>query len=562
MRTILIARRIGVLLAAAGLLAATGSAASSASSEKTALTDREKAIHVLNRLGFGPRPGDVDRVLGMGVAAYIDRQLSPDRIADPATDASLRRLPTLEYTDSQLFDRFERPLREAQRERRRDMAMSGKKGASVQDEAEKIRRMIPPENQPRRVLEELSEARILRAALSERQLNEVLVDFWMNHFNVFAGKGLDRVFITSFETGVIRPRIWGKFEDLLMATAMSPAMLFYLDNAQSVADEAHRPSRPIPFRRALFGRFPNANRAPGGLNENYARELMELHTLGVDGGYTQKDVTELARVLTGWSIVQPEQGTGFIFRAPLHDIGSKTVLGVVFPPGGGFEEGEQMIRILANHPATARHIAFKLCQRFVADDPPKELVDRVARRFLATGGDLRETVKAVVTSPEFFEPRYYRAKVKSPFEYVISAVRAVGGVADDALPIARQVAQMGEPLYLCQPPTGYSDTAEAWVNTGALVARLNFALQLAANRLPGTWADTGKLIPAETAADPKKAVDALSCALVGSELSVETRATLQKRIDCPPNDAPAAVAATQVPLIAGLILGSPEFQRQ
>jgi uncharacterized protein (DUF1800 family) len=321
------------------------------------------------------------------------------------------------------------------------------------------------------------------------------------------------------------------FEDLLMATAKSPAMLFYLDNAQSVADEAHRAPRPLPRRRglmALLGMGPAARpNPPAGLNENYARELMELHTLGVDGGYTQKDVTELARVFTGWSIERPEQGPAFIFRAPLHDVDAKKVLGISFPPGGGVEEG----------------------------DPPKKLVDRVAKTFLQTGGDLRETVRAVVLSPEFFDGRYYRAKVKSPFEYVASAVRALGGASDNTLPIARQLGQMGEPLYLCQPPTGYSENDESWVNTGALVARMNFALQLAANRLPGTWTDVASLIPAGGAKDVGKAVDALSCALVDNELSPETKSSLEKRIE-------ASNGAATAPLVAGLILGSPEFQRQ
>jgi uncharacterized protein (DUF1800 family) len=289
---------------------------------------------------------------------------------------------------------------------------------------------------------------------------------------------------------------------------------------------------------------------------------MELHTLGVDGGYTQKDVTELARVLTGWSIGRPEQGAGFVFRAPLHDIGTKTVLGTPFLPGGGMEEGERMIRILARHPSTARHIAFKLCRRFVADDPPKALVDRVAKRFLETGGDLRETVRAIVTSEEFFDPQYYRAKVKSPFEYVVSALRAVGAAPEDALPIARQLAQMGEPLYLCQPPTGYSDTAEAWVSTGALVARLNFALQLAANKVPGTLADLPGMIGRDDAADPGRSVDAVSCALLGGELSAATRATIERGIESLAPSLEDPSASTQLPMIVGLILGSPEFQRQ
>jgi uncharacterized protein (DUF1800 family) len=562
-----------LLVAAALPLGAIGLAAASASNEKPPMTAGEQALHVLNRLGFGPRPGDVDRVLAMGITVYIDQQLDPAGISDDATAAAVRRFPTLAMTTAELVEKFERPLREARRQRRMELAgqddsmASGRtEGADLADELERIRLRIPPENRPRRVIEELTAARIVRAAQSERQLNEVLVDFWMNHFNVFAGKGLDRVFTTSFERDVIRPRIWGRFEDLLLATAKSPAMLVYLDNAQSTADEAHRPSRPIPQGRALFGRglfaMGNAGGPPkkgpaGGLNENYARELMELHTLGVDGGYTQEDVTELARLLTGWSIVRPEQGVGFVFRAPLHDAGLKTVLGNVFPAGGGIEEGERVIGILARHPSTARHIAFQLCRLLVADVPPAALVDRVAKTFLATDGDLRSTVRSILTSPEFFDPRYYRAKVKSPFEYVVSAVRAVGAEPEAALPLARQLAQMGEPLYLCQPPTGYSDTAEAWVNTGALVARLNFALQLAAGRLPGTQTDLRRLISPEDAADSKKSVDALACAFLGGDLSAETRRTVGQRLEGGPSSEDSRLA-----MIAGLILGSPEFQRQ
>jgi uncharacterized protein (DUF1800 family) len=283
----------------------------------------------------------------------------------------------------------------------------------------------------------------------------------------------------------------------------------------------------------------NANR--GGLNENYAREIMELHTLGVDGGYTQKDVTELARVLTGWTI---DQRTGvFIFRPQLHDAGSKTVLGVRFASGGGMEEGERMIHILAHRPATAHRIASKLCQRLVSDDPPPALVDRVTKKFLDTDGDLRQTVKAVIDSPEFWDPKFYRAKVKSPFEYVISAVRAVNGTIDDPMPIARSLQQIGEPLYGAQPPTGYSDKADAWVNTGALLNRLNFALALAANKLPGLHSDVVSLVPSAS-------VDALAVALTGGNLTDETRNTIKER------------NSAEMPLIAGLILGSPEFQRR
>jgi uncharacterized protein (DUF1800 family) len=307
-------------------------------------------------------------------------------------------------------------------------------------------------------------------------------------------------------------------------------MLFYLDNARSVAAPENRPQRAQRFME----RMAPERAKQGGLNENYAREIMELHTLGVDGGYTQKDVTELARVFTGWTIARPQEGDArFIFRPGLHDAGAKTVLGIHFPAGGGMEEGERMIRVLAHHPATAHHIAYQLCQRLVADDPPKALVDRVAKRFLDTDGDLRQTVKAVIDSPEFWDPRSYDAKVKSPFEYVASAVRAIGGRLDDPTPLARSLQQMGEPLYGAQPPTGYSNKASAWVNTGALLARLNFALALAANKMPGVRVDTTKL----------GTID------IGVELTAETRKTIEERH--------ADVVTT-----AGLILGSPEFQRQ
>ena len=573
----LLAPLLAALVAGGGFSSAL--AAGSAGRAPAPLTSREKALHALNRLAFGPRPGDVDRVVAMGVSAWIEAQLTPETIPDPAVAARLADYPTLAMSQGEIFDTFERPLQEARRQRRLAAADSpggtGDAGATAGAAAEEeMRNGIPPEKRPRRVIEELSAARVLRAAYSERQANEVLVDFWMNHFNVYAAKGLDRVLVTSFERDVVRPRIWGRFEDLLLATAKSPAMLFYLDNAQSVADPEHRP--PPPARARFFGgpRFgrmqrmesappENPNATKGGLNENYARELMELHTLGVDGGYTQKDVTELARVLTGWSIDRNE-GPGFVFRARVHDAFAKTVLGHVFRAGGGIEEGETMIRILAHHPATARHIAFQLCQRLVADEPPPALVERVARKFLAADGDLRQTVHAIVESPEFFDSRYFRAKVKSPLEYVVSAIRAAGGETNARQPVLQEIAQMGEPLYLCQPPTGYSDAAAAWVNTGALVARLNFALALAANRLRGTEVDFAPLVSPEDAADAKKSVAALSKALFGGELSPATRKSIEKRLENrgAPADDVSPSPNMQLPMIAGLILGSPEFQRQ
>lgn len=495
------------------------------------LTPRQKALHALNRLGFGPRPGDVEKVMQMGVDKWIDQQLHPERIADAAVDARLRQLPTMQMSNADILKKYYAPVLMARKEAKANS------GADNQQEMRReLMKDIPYDQRPQRVMEDLLSQRIIRAAESDRQLNEVMVDFWMNHFNVFAGKGLDRFLLTSYERDTIRPHIWGRFEDLLRATAKSPAMLFYLDNARSVAAPENRPQRV-----ARFGRFrampaqQNAKQKQGGLNENYAREIMELHTLGVDGGYTQKDVTELARVFTGWTITRPQDRQGeaaeFMFRPQLHDIGSKTVLGVHFRPGGGMEEGEQMIHFLAHQPATAHHIALQLCQRLVSDEPPPALVDRVAKRFLATDGDLRETVKAVVTSPEFWSPATYRAKVKTPFEYVISATRALGMHVDQPAQVARALQQIGEPLYGSQPPTGYSDKAEAWMNTGALLNRMNFAVDLA-KRAP---------------LDPNATVASLAVTLAGDEIS---GATCDKIKEKDPH------------LIAGLILGSPEFQRQ
>ena len=529
------------------------------------LTDRERTMHALNRLAFGPRPGEVDRITRLGVDAWIDQQLHPERIPDRALDARLAGMATLQLSNADLLTRFYAPVVEARKEAKNE---AGKDGGAV-DKKELRREFmkdVPPEQRPQRVMEELQSQRLLRAALSERQLNEVMVDFWMNHFNVFSGKGIDRFLLTSYERDTVRPHIWGHFEDLLMATAKSPAMLFYLDNARSVAAPENRPVRMQRYGRGRFfapAMQQNANR--GGLNENYAREIMELHTLGVNGGYSQKDVTELARVLTGWSITGRRdggEGAAFVFRPQLHDAGPKSVLGVRFGPGGGMEEGERMIHILAHQPATAHHIAFQLCQRLVADDPPNALVDRVARTFLTTDGDLRQTVKAVIDSPEFWAPASYRSKVKSPFEYVISAVRAVDAQIDNPLPIARALQQIGEPLYGAQPPTGYSDKADVWVNTGALMNRLNFALSLASNKLPGVHDDIAGLVPAEDAVEAQRSVDALAVALVGGELTAETRGTIASRI----SNQGATVANpwdnTQLPTVAGLILGSPEFQRQ
>ena len=437
-----------------------------------------RIVHVLNRLGYGPRPGDVESVRRMGgVEAWIRRQLDPARIDDSRAEARVASLATATLPTAELRKGYEVP-REARREIQKRRAEMGENPSP--DDARRARRELvrkyagEMKGSPRQVVDELQQAKVLRAVYSERQLDEVLVDFWMNHFNVYANKGPERFLVGAYEREVIRPHAWGRFEDLLAATAKSPAMLFYLDNWLSSDPDAPSFAR----RRAR------------GLNENYAREIMELHTLGVDGGYTQKDVTEVARAFTGWTIAGLRNGEPrFTFNRRMHDGGDKTILGRRIHEGG-IEEGEQVIHMLATHPRTARFISYKLARRFVADEPPAALVDRAAETFRRKGGDIRAVVTTIVTSPEFFAPAARAAKIKTPLEFVASAVRASGAEVTSARELARRIALMGMPLYQQQPPTGYKDTADAWVSTSGLLARINFAADLAAARVPGVSADT------------------------------------------------------------------------
>jgi uncharacterized protein (DUF1800 family) len=391
--------------------------------------------------------------------------------------------------------------------------------------------MSGAERGERRVFAELSQQKLLRAIYSERQLEEVMVDFWFNHFNVFGGKGPTRLYLTEYERDVIRLHALGRFRDLLGATAKSPAMLLYLDNWQSAApvSSGGRFPGPAAVRRGQpdVPRRPMQNRRRG-INENYARELMELHTLGVDGGYTQADVQEVARAFTGWTIVQPRAGGGFRFEPRMHDGGEKVVLGHRIRAGGGMDDGERVLDLLARHPSTARLVASKLARRFVADEPPAALVMRAAARFTATNGDIREVVRTIVTSPEFFAPATHRAKVKTPLEFVASAVRAAGVDLRNPMPAVQALREMGMPPYMCEPPTGYADEAAAWVNTGALLTRMNFAVGLTR----GTGASAESIVERVLAGD----------------LSDATRSTIAR-------------AATPAQKVA-LVLGSPEFQRR
>jgi uncharacterized protein (DUF1800 family) len=421
--------------------------------------------------------------------------------------------------------------------------------------------------QPQAVLGELAEAKLLRAIYSNRQLDEVMTDFWFNHFNIFIGKGPDRYMVSAYERDVIRPHALGKFKDILEATAKSPAMLFYLDNWQSVGPNSEL-ALYGPQRGGRRGRFarprPKAKNRPSGLNENYAREIMELHTLGVDGGYTQKDVTELAKVLTGWSIEKPQLGGGFKFNERAHEPGNKYVLGRKISEHGE-KEGEEMLDVLAHHPSTAKFISRKLAMRFVSDNPPPALVDRMADTFLKKDGDIREVLRTMFQSPELWAADAYRAKMKTPFEFVASAARASGADIQNALPLVNTLNRMGMPLYAMQPPTGYSMKAEAWVNSSALLNRMNFALQLASGKLPGTSLDPQALIPGPAPADPQAALAALEQSILAGDVSSQTHAVMQKQLGDPQISQRRLDDADKKPnygAIAGLIMGSPEFQRR
>jgi uncharacterized protein (DUF1800 family) len=611
----------------------------------TELSADEAILHALNRLAYGPRPGDVERVRQMGLAKWIDQQLNPNSIDDKALEARLQDYPTLKLSTAKLIDEYPQPkpaekqaekqaqARAQQEQRRADVAaaviekdMQTTQGQPANSEVPAatsvsapqtpsdnpnapapmkqqvqgnaatngaVRRDVlgggDPNNVPRaiaddskrpqRIVAELGMAKITRAIYSERQLQQVMDDFWFNHFNVFAAKGEDRYYLTSYERDVIQPHVFGKFKDLVTATAKSPAMLFYLDNFLSAdprAAERQAMQRAVR-QQARHGRFggpwpsrppansqQNAKKNERGLNENYGRELMELHTLGVDGGYTQKDVTEVARCFTGWTIDKPRQYADFKFDDRLHDPDPKIVLGKKIH-AGGMKDGEQVIELLAHHPSTARFISTKLARRFVSDNPPPALVSRMAQTFQSSDGDIRAVLKTMIWSPEFWSRESYHAKIKTPFELVVSAVRALGTDVDTPMPLVQWVGRIGEPLYQCQPPTGYSDKADAWVNTGALLNRLNYSLALAGNKMRGARTDVASLLGVDSSADPKTALDRAVQVFLGGQVGPTTVETLEKQLDNPQVlQAKLDDAHKQVDLgvVAGLVLGAPEFQRR
>jgi uncharacterized protein (DUF1800 family) len=490
------------------------------------LSEEQRALHVLNRLGYGPRPGDVEHVVAIGIDHYIELQLNPEKIRLP--NELLDRLDTLTSQDMSTGDLLAEYV-------------AANKAAKDGDEVAKDKR----KETFKLIAEQTAEARLARAINSPAQLEEVMVDFWFNHFNVFEGKGQDRAYISSYERDAIRPYALGHFRDMLGATAKHPAMLFYLDNWLSVAPGFQAPGG---------GKNANANQQVNGLNENYAREVMELHTLGVDGGYTQRDVTELARMLTGWTFDPREMvkgGATFRFAPRRHDNGDKDWLGKHIGPRGQ-AEGEWALDILAAHPATAHHISYQLAQYFVSDVPPPALVDKLAKRFLDTQGDIREVLRTLFASPEFWNSAQQGSKFKTPYQYVVSSARATGMTVANIRPLLGILRQLGMPLYGCQTPDGYKNTEDAWLNPDALTRRINFATALASGKLPITRNpddDTGMAVSKEQAVKVAQvqAVDAqLLLTTLGTSISTRTRETIEKN---PPA------------LQAAMVLGSPDFMR-
>lgn len=680
-------RRVTGFALVAALISTSGLIAADKHKKKTAtgmpqMDDSKRALHALNRLTFGARPGEAERVASMGVDKWFEQQLHPEKIDDHALDARLAGFRTLNMDAKTMFQTFPPPQvakmvekgrvsvprdpekravyeammakYDAKQEKKQDAAnqnaqanANGQANNNGNDQADQdaikrqrqqerrearqaeaptidrlnsespdkryqdILRMSPEErtrvlqalnpeerqawmsdftpqqkeevqalqNPQGVVVGELQQAKILRAAYSERQLEEVMTDFWFNHLNVFIGKNLDRYYVTQYEQQTIRPRALGKFKDLLIATAKSPAMLLYLDNAESIgphsmAAEGQVRRANYRMRRGPFG-IPETvpvqrpqnqqqqKKRAAGLNENYGRELMELHTLGVDGGYTQKDVTEAAKVLTGWTVKQPRDGGSFDFEERRHEPGEKVVLGHKFKENGE-KEGLDLLEMLAHHPSTAHFISKKLAIRFVSDDPPESLVRKMADTFLKSDGDIREVLRTMFYAPEFWSPEAYRAKIKTPLEFVISAIRSTGAEVDNAMPLVQTMNRMGMPLYQMQPPTGYSAKNDAWQSTSALLNRINFALALGSNKLPGVKVDTNTMLGSAEPPDAQATVAALEHSLLAGDVSDKTHATIMKQIDGSQVNGGGTAEQRQpnAGMIAALILGSPEFQKR
>jgi len=544
------------------LVAATASAQSTTPRvDHRELAADQQIIQALNRLTFGPRPGDVQKIRAMGLDKWVDLQLHPEKIDDSSLDQFVKRYDILNQDQNEILGQYAQALQQRRMVRR-------ERADSVQITAEERAMQQKLGQQRRQFMSQLMSERVARAVGSNRQLEEVMTDFWLNHFNVYAAKGApEPYYLVEYERDVIRPNALGKFRDLLGAVAKSPAMLFYLDNARSMADSTRprlvaegqegRARADAAARIAALGarrgrRIQSLGGAVSGgqrqmdpaqqqemlqrlqqqrnqgLNENYGRELLELHTLGVDGGYTQQDVINVARALTGWTIRPPQMGGGFIFRPGVHDAGEKLVLGHKLPANRGIQDGEDVLDIVSQSPATARFIATKLARRFISDNPPQAVINDGAATFTRTNGDIREVVRTIITSNEFYSQQAFRSKVKSPFEVVVSAMRALNAQPDSTPRTAGAIAYLGEPLFGHQAPNGYPETGDAWMNTGAILNRINFGMAVAANRLPGVSFASLPAIDSLRDAPRSAQVDAVVSILLSGSASPDTRAVLMK----------------------------------
>ena len=571
----------------------------------TELTEDEAILHAMNRLAYGPRPTDVEEVRQLGLEKWIEQQLHPEAINDADLNQRLQRYPSITMSSKRLLEEFPRPDQNAkqqgltkeqakdqyeQRQKAKQQEAESQVIVTGNDNLDKAQQQLAKLQGPNRIIAELSMAKVDRAVYSNRQLQAVMEDFWFNHFNVFANKGDDKWLLTAYERDTIRPHAMGKFQDLLLATAKSPAMLFFLDNYLSADPAAVARQEALKnFRHARYqggfagGSMPTPGTFPGpatsgpppannaapkkpdrGLNENYGREVMELHTIGVDAGYTQQDVIQMAECLTGWTIHEPRKDPEFFFDEKIHGEGKKVVMGRTFNYGGE-KDGEEALKMLAAKPATAKFISNELAHHFVSDIPPPSLIDRMAKSFTSSNGDIRIVLRTMIYSPEFWSKDAYRAKVKTPFELVASTARALNSEVTITLPLSQWVGRMGEPLYLCQPPTGYSDKAETWVNTGALLNRLNFALAFAGDKMGGATVDLNNMLGEEAAKDPNATLARSIQVFLDGQISPSTQATLEARLKDPQIlqarlDDP--VKQVNEGLIVGLVLGTPEFQRR
>lgn len=658
--------RIFALMVLAGLVVPTTApiTAMAASESKKALTEDQRIIHILNRTGFGARPGDVERVKQIGIKKYLEQQLDPSTISDATAEQKVAGLEVFKMDTAEVFAKYPNPgalLRQLEGDRGRQAAQANAapEAAPTADEQRERRQKLQEyyrkyDLKPAaQLMPQITSNRVLRAVYSEKQLQEVMVDFWQNHFNVFSGKAAVRWYIPSYERDVLRKNALGNFKDLVVGTAQHPAMLFFLDNFESVSPTTQQNNRGnnrlqqaikngnlTPRMREQMKQRQNLTdaeldrrieqakrqmqqaeqRPRRGLNENYARELMELHTLGVDGGYAQKDIAEVARAFSGWTIndargyrrsaagmiegteaqrlarIQRQAGVPddlksgeFYFNERWHDKGTKTVLGQKIE-NGGINDGLKVIDILVSHPSTAKFIARKLAVKFVSDSPSEAFVERIAKAFTNSKGDIKTTLRAIFTDNEFYAPENYRAKIKTPFELAVSSVRAIGGNTNSNPAFIAMLNKLGEVPYGYQAPTGYPDTAENWVNTGALLERLNFAVAVASNRIPGTRVDLKPF----AGADRNTVLDKAIGQILDGDVSASTMASLKKQLDkllpeveagVIDNDEPSEMTMQprragggrngqgnarllppsgdpEVFKVVSLVLGTPEFQRQ